>query len=66
MAWPDAYHRYLRVTPDGPQLPACVVSVSPALTAQVIVGVAAVREPAATLAVAAEVAVTYSRPKQSM
>jgi hypothetical protein len=40
------------------------VSVSPALTVPVIVGVAAVRVPAATLAVAAEVAVAYSRLKQ--
>jgi hypothetical protein len=66
MAWPDAYHWYLRVTPDGPQLPACSVSVSPALIVPVIVGVAAVRVPAATLEAAAEVASAYYRLKQSM
>jgi hypothetical protein len=47
-------------------LPACAVSVSPAVTVPVIVGIGAVTVPAATLAEAAEVAVAHSRPKRSM
>ena len=61
MATPLAFHWYFRATGEGPQVPTVAVSVEPTLAVPLTAGVGAVRVPAATLAVAAEVLLTVAK-----